>query len=286
MKYLIILLTVLLLVFTIYSAFISVPLNQCTVVFFRYPGRLVVYQKPGLHFNLLNSIPANGITRNFSLNEREYSFPLEKKAYLLDKEIPILKSDILIVYRLKMEKIESLFKDFRSSREIDEFLKKEISSLAAEKIGLAMENNYNLNAYLKTLPAEITGLVRDKYEGITVNRINILSSVIIPDFNYRKLSEKVNQSIEYEENFKMDLRAVELEKVKLQKEAENEVAYLRIIGDYIKENPVILKYLLIKKLDKNSVIMLPTSEIGFDFSSTVREKALQRIRESTNARSY
>lgn len=279
MKTLVLILLLLVALYAVYSSFISVPLDSWVLVYFKYPGKLAVYTNAGYHFNVLNALPGNGLARTFPASEQECSFIFEKKMSVLEREFPLLSCRVTYRYLLDREKAKALYGLFSSAGDISGKITEELKYILSARLNTALENNYNLDEFIKMVPADIPGLIESRYDGIRMGQLHVQRMTVMPDLSVRSISDLLNRT-------KADLRGLELEKIRLQKQAENEVAYLRIVGEYIKENPLILRYLLIRRLDKNSVIMVPPSETGFDFSGSLPEKAMKNSPGSSNARSY
>ncbi len=200
---------------------------------------------------------------------------------MLDKEIDILKYKILIKYNLIIDQYKYLFDNYDSLENIHNTIKDEFESVFHEKINQAIRNSDNLNTYPEKTEKETSRILAKKLKakGINIISLRIINIDIIPKMNYSQISRLINESLEYEENFKLNIRKIELEKIKQIKEAENEVEYLKIVGEYVKENPLILKYMMIKKIDKNDLIFIPSSDIGFDFSNSLKDKISKKFKE-------
>lgn len=263
-----------------YSSRVIVPRNNIIILYSKFNGKFKIFKKP-FNIVLLKAIPYNTIQKKYPLEARDFQFIFNKKLNLLDKEIDLLKYKILIKYNLIIDQYKYLFDNYDSLENIHNTIKDEFESVFHEKINQAIRNSDNLNIYPEKAEKETSRILAEKLvaKGINIISLRIINIDIIPKMNYSQLSRLINESLEYEENFKLNIRKIELEKIKQIKEAENEVEYLRIIGEYIKENPLILKYMMIKKIDKNDLIFIPSSDIGFDFSNSLKDKAYKKFKK-------
>ena len=264
-----------------YKSLIINPLNQVLVIYYKIPGKMICYQKNGTFINLFQGIPKNSITKSFPLNKQIYSFDFEKEIVLLDKTIPFLKYNIKCEYTLDFSQYSNIFRDFNSIQDVNNLLKNDVTAFLSQKINDNLLNNVDLNINKTTLEKEINNWAKEKYSTsfLKIMSISVDNVYIIPHFDNNKLTKLINDNFEYEENFKLDLRKIELDKLRLEKLAENEVAYLTIIGEYIKQNPLILKYLLVTKIDKNNIILNQTLDSDFDFSASLKEKVIKKALE-------
>ncbi len=145
----------------------------------------------------------------------------------------------------------------------------------------AIKSGYNLNTFPEKSGRDVEGILKKELKASAINivSLSIINIDIIPHLDYNRIEELLDQSLKYEEKFKLDIRKIELEKIKRIKEAENEVEYLKIVGEYIEKNPLILKYIMINKIDKNDLIFIPSGEIGFDFANSLKAGALKKFKE-------
>lgn len=269
------------LVYYIYRSFLIIPLHKCFVVYYKFPGKLVCYKDHGFKINFFRGLPKNAAIKQFPSDEQRYNYTYDKKVRLFDKEVTILKYSIMLTYQLNLNQYQEIYRQFASQRELTSFLEQEISDYLNEELNTVMQKNVNLNGYNKVFEKEVINWLKIKYEKsyIDIKDLSIVNLHIIPDFNYKRLSELLEQALAYEESFKLELRKIELDKLKMEKQAENEVVYLNIIGEYIQKNPLILRYMLINKLNQNSVVVVPSHDSDIDFSRTFKEKAIDKLME-------
>ncbi len=279
--------TLLLIIFTgviiyaCYSSIVIVPQDNIKVVYSKITGDLKVLKRT-FNIVLTKVIPKNVVIKNYPVLIQDLSFIFKKKLTLLDKEINLLKYKIVIKYKLNKAQYKYLFNHYNSVSDINNFIQEKFIFLFHEKVNHAVKSGLNLNSYPDKVKGQVLKELKEKVKnsGISISSLQIINIDIIPDINYNQIKDMINQSLKYEEDFKMKLRKIELERLKLQKEAENEVEYLKIVGKYIKENPLILKYMMIKKIDKNDIIFIPSSEIGFDFYNSFQRPLRKKLKEN------
>lgn len=257
---------------------VLVPKTTIAIAYSKINAQLRLLKRS---FNIVpfRIIPRNVNIKRFPLLQQVCSFVFQKKLSLLDKQVNLLKYRTTINYKIIDTQYEYLYNHYNSRKSIDQFLKQEISVLLHQMVNEAIENNENLNSFPEKNNALIFKQIKEsmKNKGIEILSCSIINLEIIPDLNYNQIKNLLNQSLEYENTFKIEMRKIELEKLRLQQEAHNEVEYLRIIGKYIEENPLILKYIMIKKIDKNDVIFVPSSEIGFDFYNSLKKGMKKKL---------
>lgn len=264
-----------------YNSVIINPINQAFIIYYKIPGKMICYQKSGIFINPFQGIPKNSLLKSFPINKQIYNFDFAKEIILLDKTIPFLKYNIKCEYELDFTQYTNIFRDFNSIQDVNLLIKNELTEYLSQKINENLLSNIDLNINKAQLEKDINNWFKEKYSSTYLKNVSITidNLYIIPHFDNNKLTKLINDNFEYEENFKMELRKIELDKLKLEKLAENEVAYLTIIGEYIKQNPLILKYLLVTKMDKNNIIFNQTLDSDFDFSASLKEKVIKKAME-------
>ncbi|MBU1077934.1 MAG: hypothetical protein KKH98_11620 [Spirochaetes bacterium] len=266
--------------FALYTCIVLIPENHIGILYSKFNNKLILKESS---YNLVieKIIPGNIVIKKYPVITQTADLLFSKNISLLDKDIELLKNRILIEYKIDLKAYKYLFDHYNSITDIISAVKQEFFFLFHEKLNEAIQQNRDLNTFYERNKEEILKEFNEKMmnKGILISSLKIVNLNMVPDVNYGRIKELVNKSLDYEEVFQMEIRKIELERSKLKQEAENEVEYLKIVGEYIKENPLILRYLMIKKVDKNDIIFVPSAEIGFDFSDSLKSGLIKKLEE-------
>ncbi len=258
-----------------YQSILFLPDNQYAILYSRIFGKVNKVFCKEKNFVWQKVIPYSYYIKKFSAH-RNFRFSYKKNISFLDKDFDVIKIDFIVEYVLNKKKIYDVISvDFNSDDDIVNYIKNNIIDFMDKNIYNILEKNGNLINFINNL--NLKNDINLKDEGIDIKNITYIVKNIPINLDIKNLKAMVDKSLAYERKYKFKLREIELQQLKLKQEAKNRVEYLKIIGDYIKENPLILKYLLIEKINKVNSVVIPLSETGFLFQDTINNSILNKL---------
>ncbi len=267
----------------LYNGLLFLNYNKYAVVYSKIFGRINKVYK-----NDRNFVPAKCIpyTYKIKIYSRKNSFRIKYKTHLsfLDKNFDIVKFDVKISYYLKKNKLLSLSDKFKDDLDIVNNIRYAVEDFLDNAVYDIVNSKRNFKDFIDNCSKNITESIKEKYSkiGIIITNIKVINKEIPLIMNFSKYKKLAIKSIEYEREYKFKLRELELEKLKLRQKAINKVEYLHIIGDYIKENPLILNYLLIEKIKNVNTMVVPLNASGLWFKDNLNNEILKKLMEQEN----
>ncbi len=261
-----------------YNSILILNNNEAAVIYSHIFGRI---NKVYSHYR--NFVPAKSIPGTYDIKKFfvKNSFRIKYKNFIsfLDKNFDIIRLDIVVSYDLNKNMLVSIAKKFENDNQIRKSIKYNIEDFLDKKIFDVINKKKDFRNFISNCRNDILTNLKKNFinTGINIDNIDVIVKnipLIVDMGKYRKLAVK---SLEYEREYKFKLRSIELEKLKLRQEALNKVEYLKIIGDYIKENPLILNYLLIEKINNVNTIVLPMNTSGLLFKDTLNSEILKNL---------
>jgi len=230
---LLLLIIVALVIYFLVSSIIIVPENYTAIVKTKTSGILKKKFTKKVNFVWQKGIPFNAQVLLLPLNEQTTRFEIKNKIIVFHREIENVQLGIILNWKIKKQRFIKIAQKFNSVQEIKDYFKNVLQDFLDSKIDYIISHNIDFRAGLKNIEEDFFDILKSQIQD---KGIEILKLEVIP------------RHIPY------------LLKVENIRSYAERLAEFQIIGKYIKNNPLILKYLLIQKIDKNtSLTIIPDS---------------------------
>lgn len=231
--------TVLLLALVIYFFIKSILIVQqgyVGIVRTKLSGILPKIFTKRVNFLLLKAVPFNAELLYFPIDKQVLKIDLIKKIVFFNKELENIRLDVEIEWKIKDNNFITLSKRFSSVKDIEEYMKQILKASLDKKIDFIINNDIEFKEGLAHIDTEFFNDLKARLKEIELLNIDVIPVHIPYLLNLKNIRESTEKLAEFE-----------------------------IVGKYIKNNPLILKYLLIQKInEKTSLTIIPESKEWYE----------------------
>ncbi len=186
-----------------------------------------------INFVWQKGIPFNTKVVKLPLNFQKSKFDVKKKIVIFHKEIENVYLRINLKWKINKQKFITLASEFSTKQMIENYFKMILQEFLDKKVDYILAKRMDFRKSFQSIEKEISDILNEKAQKKGIEIINI---EVIPKHIPYFLS--IDRLYSYAEK----------------------LTEFQVIGKYIKENPIILKYLLIQKINKNtSLTIMPES---------------------------
>lgn len=222
-----------LIIYLLVSSIVIVPENYTAIVKTKTSGILKKKFIKKVNFVWQKGIPFNAQVILLPLTEQSTRLEIVNKITAFHREIENIQLGIILNWKIKNQRFIKIAQKFNSVQEIKSYFKNVLQDFLDTKIDYIISHNIDFKEGLKNIKKECFDILKSKSldKGIEILKLEIIPRHI----PYLLKVENIRSYVE-------------------------RLAEFQIIGKYIKSNPLILKYLLIQKIDKNtSLTIIPDS---------------------------